>query len=620
MFYGIDLGTTQTVITKYNELNRKYSLIPIFYEHYCNEFGEESSNQRTNQYILPSEVYVREKEQSGTDNQSGEKEYEYLIGRAAMNWAKTRTTNFSCYYTNPKAQLEANLPVDEYGYSASRAIYELLRACFLSIRADIESSSLGSKLPKTFLEHKMCRYTYGISTPLATNTRFSTHLIEQAKEAARSVGIKNADAQIRAKEEPTAALSRFLDYSIERMKTLGDAYDGPVNPKRGVNQAALVIDLGGGTSDIAIRPFYIEENDKINFVTSCVTANGRVVSQANNPMAEFGGMDFDDRICSFLLRRISQKYRLETGNGFLIDDTLEDYFGGSVEFIDDISQTERERITRIITRVAKEIKEQFSDLERTVVELADVEHLRSREDPLRIPISITREEYLSIIRPLIYYEAAKRFGMGANLESIEHLVDETKSQANLDFLDDLDFVYLTGGTSNIPEIREWLKKYINGCCPIVWANEQERREWEVDNCLIDIANGVAFLCDKNNVCQKQEMSLANAVLIDMQEGLPQILIPKGKKCPDEGTLTDAVLVESLVGINITLYSAPDEYSPSIRIIGSYKMAQHEIIPPGTRLSFHYTLDLNKQMALRVSYRDDNNRTKEVQLVLDQHLM
>lgn len=73
-------------------------------------------------------------------------------------------------------------------------------------------------------------------------------------------------------------------------------------------------------------------------------------------------------------------------------------------------------------------------------------------------------------------------------------------------------------------------------------------------------------------------------------------------------------VESVVGIRIRLYSALNEYSPELQILGEYCMNKGKVIPPKTMLSFRYSLDDDKQISLTAFYIDENGN--EIEAMLD----
>lgn len=617
-YFGIDLGTTQTLIAEYHdspllrENENPFKLIPIFYEKY--RYDEMSESYRPNienneEYagsrpIMPSVFYIDKR----TDR-NGNMHTHYLVGEAAQRRAEELDDFGQNYYTNAKARLEANARPDNNGIVADDITYEYLKTCFQSIQKYILWRYKDSS--KRIIERRLQNIKVAVSTPLATNTDFSGKLLKQARNAAADVGFMGSDEKIRLIEEPTAALVNYMTSESFRKnifsrqcKPAEDSYSG----------VAMVIDLGGGTSDVAIRPFKIVKKDKninIHFLDSYNARSGANIVRADNARAEFGGMDFDDRIAAYLVHQFNDAYVYgDKTDPFLYSKT--DPFDGQMQFRSEIVPAIRELIRSKAIRMAKIVKETFSDSQLEIYQLPDIYHLKGPEDQFKFSVKISRQDYKKLIYPLLEDESAQRF---LSRDTIENIVKQTVQDAGLSHLSDLDFVYLTGGTSMMPEVRSWLKKYIADNCPIIWANDRASSEKSLQNCLTDIAYGVAWSFDKESGLTDYRQSLANAVMIDTYDGLPKVLIKAGTKCPNEDVLSDVFPVQSVVGIGIRLYSGIDEYSPYLRILGEYRMEKGKVIPPKTMLSFRYQLDADKQITLFAFYVDDRKVQHRVRLDL-----
>jgi len=620
MYFGIDLGTTQTLVAKYMPMNisnredNTFELIPIYYDKFEYNYEENCyyPNIKTkNEYagsslIMPSVLYLDER--IGAE---GECITYRLVGKAAQHRAAELDDFNGKYYINAKARLESNCPPDENGITAGDIAYELLRVCFDSIRQYIYWSF--EDLPPMFFNRKLDGVKIGVSTPLATNTDFSKVLLEQARRAAADVGFRGVDEKIRLIEEPTAALANFIIGEICRKNRLGVESPFLGSSEKGI---AMVIDLGGGTTDVAVRPYHLmgKKEGIIDFQSNCLAKSGLWVKRADNARAAFGGLDFDDRIAAYLVCKFNMAY-INGGyqQGAFVYGTLENFDGG-IRFRDEITSVVRKRIISYATRLAQKMKEAFTDVALEKYELPDIYHLKGPEDPVSFSIFVTRDEYFDLIRPLLENEAAHKFLPGHQHETIEHIVTQTISDAGIQYLSDLDFVYLTGGTSMMPEVRKWIKGYIGNNCPIIWANDRRSSEELFQNCLTDIANGVALSLDASTGLTNYKKSLSNTVMIDVQNGLPKPLIKAGTEYPSKGELKDVLPVESVVGIRIRLYSALNEYSPELQILGEYCMNKGKVIPPKTMLSFRYSLDDDKQISLTAFYIDENGN--EIEAMLD----
>lgn len=617
-YFGIDLGTTQTLIAKYQsytyslEGRSPFELIPFFYDNYKYDCEKEEYRPNINadgeydsiSLIMPSVLYLDERVKANG------KSYTYrLVGEAAQKRVTELNDLGSKFYTNAKAKLESNCQADENGITASDIAYELLKTCFCSIKKYMYKNSQKTKL---VIQRKMDNVMFGVSTPLATNSEFSNVLIEQARRAAADVGFNRVDERIHLVEEPTAALVNYITSELRGKKSICMQKEMSNIPQEGI---AMVIDLGGGTTDVAVRPFRLaEKSNRIipEFIDELHSKSKCVVRRADNARAAFGGLDFDDRLAAYLVYMFSEYYQ-NKGFRSLCYGTLSE-FDGEIRFREEIPLATRVYIISIATNMARTMKEAFTDINHKEHRFPDIYRLKGPDDNSTISISVKREKYKELIQPLLENEAAHQFLPGIQSETIEHIVTQTVLDAGIQHLSDLAFVYLTGGTSMMPEVRGWVERYIGDNCPIIWANDRPFEE-SFQNCLTDIANGISLLLDKRADSTPYRQSISNAVMIDLQDGLPQVLIEAGTQCPNSGELKDVMSVESVVGIGVRLYSAKDAYSPDLKILGEYRIDKRKVIPPGTMLSFRYSLDIDKQISLTAFYRNDQGRESEARLDL-----
>lgn len=614
-YFGIDLGTTQTLIAHYKPPQREkkagsFELIPIYYEkyEYDRASGKYLSNIRSvEEYagkppIMPSLMYLDER--TGPD---GKTHICRLVGDAAKARVEELGDYGGRFYTNAKSKLESDYKPDENGITAEDVIYELLLACFQSISKYVEQNAIG--FPRAIIEKRLMGCQIGVSMPLATNPEFSRVLLTQARQAALDAGFNNVDDKIQLIEEPTAALANYLTREMHR----GSASDCRFFHGGSQSGIAMVVDLGGGTTDVAVRLFQLTEEGKIEFKGNCAARSGQIIRRADNARPAFGGLDFDDRIASYLVYLFNEKYTQNQKESTFVYGTLRT-FNGEIRFRREVGEPMRKRIRNHAEKIAKQIKEAFSDETLEEYESPDIIGLKGDEDYFRFDFQMTRSQYEELIYPLLENEMARKFLPSQESETVERIITQTVADAGLKTLSDLDFVYLTGGTSMMPDVRHWIERYIGSSCQIIWANDRPPEE-AYKNCLTDIANGIALFLPDNSSLGHFEKGLSNAVLIDVQNGLPQVLIEKGTLYPNEGRKEDVVPVESVVGIRIRLYSAPSAYSEDLRILGEYRIDRNKVIPPGTMLSFRYYLDVDKQITLIAFYKDDRGQEKEARLDL-----
>lgn len=631
-YFGIDFGTTQTTIIEYGRPGneRRIAPVPIYYEKYqydpvnCRYLPGMSKD-----YVMPSVMYLDDR----LDTQGKVNTFR-LVGTPAQERVEYLNDYGDRYYTNPKAELEGDdTPDDANQIPPSEICYEILRTCFLSIREYVRRKmSLGeSYMEERALIAQLNRAKYGISSPLATSSIFSRAISAVARKVAADIGI-TTNNNIFTVEEPTAALTNYLDRELycigkaeeEQRLHPGQelSYDGPVDVS-GKVQVALTIDLGGGTSDVAVRPYYIQTSEEVTrtgrkklirricFLNSYLR-EGKKIYSANNPHSNLGGIDFDARLAGFLMRRYNECY-LENGRRpfllYRLDPDITQY-NFSCLFSDWVTDSMKKRITGIANLNARKLKESVW-LNPEVQKMPEVYGLTQEKERFRFSCSITREEYRFLLNTRIRENATRGYLTWSGereKETIETLVKSTVRKAGLDSFSGIDFVYLTGGTSRMPMIREWLKESVGGNCPIIWAEDEstsvEGSPFMNMNCLTDIASGIAISLDKDKVNDRISHSLSKAILVDVGTGLPRVLVPAGTACPSGDELREPVPVNQLVGIHIMLYSALDEHSPSMRLIGGYELAKNQIFPEGAQVRFRYAIDGDKQVTLFVTYRSD----------------
>lgn len=629
MYIGIDLGTTNTLVAVYNQQHNGYELCPFYY-------GE--GDPGNGSVIMPSVLY-RESEDA-----------EILVGLPARRRADGRRDySRGHYFHNTKAYLEEYQTQPRPGQAetvnAEFVAEKLLTVCFCSVLKYIEAKQSSTGRSSWTPEKKLgtnCRI--GISVPLATNPEFSRKIREAAFRAADQAQLQYVgrdgtvqtwriehtwmDNAIQIYEEPLAAMQSFvlrerrreaarlpkqagLDACAPPMPVISTSPDSP--------QIAMVVDLGGGTSDIAIRPFYVDASpyrgspkNRIEFLSEARAASGRVVCQADNPRPDFGGMDFDERNEKYLLYLLNRAYAATGRAPFCEAEDCESSldFDGSIDFFDDQPEKLRGRVSSYAYKLAQEMKQYFAGSNPGSFSPPTIRNLLSEEDESELRISVGQEEYSDLVRALIEQGCAERVALGHEAVSLQRIIEETMKRAGLTDLADLSFVYLTGGMSNVREIRDWLVQYVDGSCPILWADQEAAPDESAgqetsSNCLTDIAKGIAFLANRPGPAPRPEyVSLSNDVLVDVQ-GMPRVLIPNGARCPGEGNGLFEVPVESVVGIPVRLYSGKTAYDSQLKEIGCHRLARNQIIPIGTKLHFHYYLDKFKQIRLTAVYQDEN---------------
>jgi len=234
------------------------------------------------------------------------------------------------------------------------------------------------------------------------------------KIAAKLAGF--TEDKIRLIEEPTAAL---IDYVYS--KSTIDFTD---------KKRILVYDIGGGTSDISIIDVQIINNEIY------------LEEKAKNRYDELGGINFDEQCAKRLLEKIIKDHNIDEQQ---------------------IKKNKKDKMISKLMIFAELVKERFSTKINeskkwkniVIEEKRTFPQLYNSED---IKVTITYDEYVEYIQSLLYApkEKAKTINDIEGSRNIETPILDTLKEYNIS-LDSIDYVYLTGGMSKFPLIKERIK-------------------------------------------------------------------------------------------------------------------------------------------------------------------
>lgn len=249
-YFGIDLGTTNTVVSKGSVLFNgiiQSQLIQIM------QMDENKSY--TTEFILPSVLYVDE----------NEKEY---VGKIAKD-IKSKASKKVLYNTKRYIGSNKTWKLRNKEYTSKDVAKQILKTCRDSMR----------------------RYNQGKEVDSVTITvpaSFNTDQIKDTKDAAIEIGFKNVNLI----PEPTSALIDFINEQSNLTES-----------QRIINLSTskriLVFDLGGGTCDIAIVDV-VQNGRKVEFTEVAI---GRY--------DELGGIDFDNKVALVKLDEFLKKHNLK---------------------------------------------------------------------------------------------------------------------------------------------------------------------------------------------------------------------------------------------------------------------------------------------------------------------
>lgn len=543
-YFGIDLGTTNTVVSKGNLLFNGLIQSQIIQVMQVDE-----NKCPTTEFILPSVLYVDE----------NGKEY---VGKIAKD-IKSKASKKVLYNTKRYIGSDKIWTLGGVGYTSKDVAKQILKTC----------------------RDSMKRYNQGKEVESVTITvpaSFNTDQIKDTKDAALEVGFKNVNLI----PEPTSALIDFINeqsnlIEIQRQVDLTKS------------TRILVFDLGGGTCDIAIVDV-IQNGRKVEFTEVAI---GRY--------DELGGIDFDNKVALVKLNEFLEKYNL-------------DYYS--------IDEEDRERMVRHLRIFAEKAKERISsDIEMNCYFGESFDHYIMKfygEDPVQF--SINKEEYDEAIKD--FFVKSNQSNKRSDEEMKKNIVDpilNTLRDYNIS-KDSIDYLFLTGGMTKYKLIRDKIREILN------------LKESQIINSidpLSSVAKGAAIYNYYETVINKAQTSsqqircqdevsitdnkkfkltrvLAEAIMIDVKEGLPVVIINSNQEVPYEGKLKGALRTTSPSGIEINLYAGIDQYDSKMRIQRKYKAYFRNPKKPGTPIDIDFSIDKDKYLRLSVDVDGEKIELKQ----------
>lgn len=529
-YFGIDLGTTNTVVSKGNMLFNgliQSQIIQImqFDEHKC----------PTMEFILPSILYVDE----------FGKEY---VGKIAKN-IKTKASKKVLYNTKRYIGTNNTWTLGKKEYTAKDVAKHILKTC----------------------RESMKRYNKGIDVDNITITvpaSFNTDQIKDTKDAALEIGFKSVNLI----PEPTSAL---IDFINEQSNLIYNQRQVNLENKTRI----MVFDLGGGTCDIAIVDV-IQNNRKLEFTEVAI---GRY--------NEIGGIDFDNIVALYKL------------NEFLLKNNI-DY--------NSLENDTKENMVRHLRIFAEKAKERISsDVEMNCYFGESFDHYITDfygDDPVRF--SINRDEYDNIITE--FFVKSKNTNKRLGEEYQKNIVDPILSifrDYDID-INSIDYLFLTGGMTKYKVIRDKIKNILN---------IEDNKIINSTDPLSSVAKGAAIYdyyettinrLNQNNIIYENNINfkeskfeltrvLAEAIMIDVKDGLPVVIINSNQEVPYEGKLKGVLKTTSPSGIEINLYAGINQYDSKMRIQRKYKAYFNTPKKPNTPIDINFSIDKDKYLKLSV---------------------
>ena len=419
------------------------------------------------------------------------------------------------------------------------------------------------------------------SVVITVPASFTSDQSSDTIQAAKMAGFEN----IIIKHEPTAALLSFIDE--EALKQEKDRIVDFSTTKR-----ILVFDLGGGTCDTSVIDVQVV-NNKITFTERGV---GRY--------QELGGIDFDARLAEGLMNNFFKKNQIMAG---------------------DITEEQKEEMYRKLLLGAEVIKERISaaianaDSNSVDVEKIEIVYVISdfyKNKPLRL--RLTKKDYDEYTKDLyidknIHFRTFKDVEKNKNIIAVirETLEDYDIPQSSI------DYVFMTGGMSKFLTVQQKVREYLKK--PVIMPQ----------NPMDAVARGASIyqhynVKDAEDIHKRADgnaeethgitdhMMLAEAILLDVNEGLPKVIIPRQTFVPYSGEILGEFRTSSPSGVKLNIYAAEDEFDSSMRLQKSLEKAFRFPVRSGTPFDIKYKINENKEIEMKI-FIDDGIHKDEMDL-------
>lgn len=446
-------------------------------------------------------------------------------------------------------------------------------------------------------------YPYGISK-LSGGTENSVAVILKGKEytpeqiSAEILRQLKNDASIKLGDEVTHAVITVPAYFNEKQKTatrkaaelaglkvqrlLAEPTAAAISygaDKMAANEDKifLVYDFGGGTFDLSIL----------------VASGGNFIESGTGGDRWLGGDDIDRIISEYVLS--------ETGKANNVD---------IHEIINTLPEKKKYAFQGEFKNEVENAKKALSQTDSTTISVYD--YLETEDgDPIDIEITLTRDKFESMIRPLVQ----------RTLDLIDELLDNTGYP-----IDTIDNILLVGGSSCIPLVRNMLTekygkdKILSSEKPMLAVAEGAAilshsmgTEFECPNCgkIIPVGSDVCPFChmyingnvptasDENTV--KVSFTTKHKYFIEISDDADNInyepIIDANEVLPNEVSKKFYTLVENQKIVSVKIYSDAENNAKQILSIGFFTIQEN--LPVHSELQFTFRLTEDEIMSVRV---------------------
>lgn len=558
--YGIDLGTTNTVVCKFEYLKALESMslieIPIVYPA-DKTHGYYNVNNNTS---LPSVVFLEK------DLYSPGK-YIHYVGEVAERLSVLPENTNKDLFINTKRLMSKGQDLG-HGVKARDVAKDLYEVCFNSIKDN------------TVIGRISVTQSFCVTRPAAYNPFATVATMDVIKEFGYN--------SVSSIEEPVAALLNYLYTLLKNADTEEEIL--AMQRKNGGYLTFGIIDIGGGTTDVKIQRFSIKGSKEIDgddFATGYViTLDNEEIDgkqSLSNPYEAFGGLDFDRLAATYILQKLNLK--------------LQDLYKKS---LDEFPKNKKSNLQYKAMHEAKIFKECMNG---THVGIWDVpkEYI---ETEANVRIEWSEEEYNKWVDPLCYDDGNDSV-IDIRKLSVHSIIENTLKRTNY-LVNELDYLYITGGMSYYHPIRDMLmREYGN----------KVRVEFSLSP-LTDIARGAALY---NTYFQINVplVTLNEGIMLDNPCGAPIMIAPTGHRLPYSDDIVNKIVMTNPVEMHISILSGKSIYDSNMRIIKRLCARRLPITKIGTPVDIHF--DITEESRISLTFRiKQAEKTYEIPIDADEY--
>lgn len=566
-YFGIDLGTTNTVIAQ--AMKTRTDLVQADIVR-INQLDRYKNYTHLNN--LPSVMYIY-------PNKG-----DIIVGEFAKHLKAQQPDNV-IYNSKRFMGCKHYWDINNMRYRPLDVASEILKVCKVAI--------------EKFLNNRD-KYNVTITIPASFNTDQTQDTMYAAKKA--GFIIEGDDKNVETIHEPTAALIDYINDEVNRHEDYRRIDLSNTN-------RIMVYDLGGGTCDVCI----------VDVSFDALTNKLDVIELAVGRYDDFGGLDFDTWCANYLLNQFLRDYKIKT------DEIDEHTFRKMTNSLIDFSEAAKNNISEMYEKRVND-----SNLEN-IDDISYGFNLFEFYKDISHKVSITKKLYDEITVELYSSPDKKVFNQKElkKYKNIESPILHTLGENDID-IESIDYVFMTGGMSKYVVIQEKIREITKK--PVLFPYDP----------MSNVAKGAAiygfYVCTSkrptskpllrvhdNNMLNERDIIrtsfeiskiMAESIMIDVSDGLPEVIIERKQKIPHSGIIKGKLKNSSPSAIKIDIYAGRDPFDSEMRIQKSYIGDFDLPVRTGTPLDIEYIIDKNKLLKMKVIVNDELRQEINVSCEVD----